>query len=78
MLKIDAFALLGCAFFLIISTFSRSVLVVTIFGIICNSTYLFACSLAESPLKNLTTIQLLTAIEKKKVSGKMALYELTC
>lgn len=77
-LQIYAFALLGCAFFFRISASSTNVLVVTIFGVICKSTYLFTCSLAESPVKNLTRIQLLTAKEKKKVSKKMALYELTC
>lgn len=58
-LKIHASTFLErvCDFFMI-SAFSTSVLVVIIFGTMCNSTYLLTCNLAESLVKNLTRIQL--------------------
>lgn len=58
-LKIYVLALLVrvCIFFTV-SAFSMSVVVAIIFGTTCNSSYLLTYYLAESPVKNLTRIQL--------------------
>lgn len=53
-----AFLVRVCNFFTV-SAFSMSVVAAIIFGTTCNSSYLLTSNLAESPVKNLTRIQLL-------------------